>query len=285
VTTAATDLAALVDLFFKGMWLPDVGIVYLVLATVAANRLPGDPTWLLVIAPPIGGKSEVLHSLHRLPEYHVVDGLTVAGLLSGTISRDRSGPVECYARWAIVACSYRLLDAALRSQRCPKCVFLPPTPRLLRVLYPDAGDWRRPDPHLGRTLRPTGYRHRGDRLTGRDDGAARREVPLLPDAGSERARPVRLLPRHSVGDQVVERDPFYALGTGVVVVGEIVGTLGLTISSQRSASRRKTPWRRPTETPLFFVADELRPSRPHRDKPCVLSRGDVRFVREREPVR
>jgi hypothetical protein len=86
-----TDLATIVALFRKGLWLPDVSIVYVVLATVAANRLLGDPTWLLVIAPPSSGKSEVLHALGKLSEHHPVSSMTEAGLLSGTVSRDGTG--------------------------------------------------------------------------------------------------------------------------------------------------------------------------------------------------
>lgn len=85
------DLGAVVELFRKGLWLPDPGVVYVTLATVAANRLPGDPTWLLIVGPPSSGKSEALQALCKLPEYHTIDNLTEAGLLSGTVSRDGSG--------------------------------------------------------------------------------------------------------------------------------------------------------------------------------------------------
>jgi hypothetical protein len=64
--------------------LPDLGIVELVLATIAANRMGGDPLWLLLVGPPSSGKTEVLDSTMRLPDTHGVSVFTEAGLLSGS---------------------------------------------------------------------------------------------------------------------------------------------------------------------------------------------------------
>jgi hypothetical protein len=88
-TATRTDVQALIDLFQRTMWLPDPGIVTLVLGVVAANRLPGDPVWLLVVGPPSSGKTEVLGALYDLPECHPVSSLTEAGLLSGSLSKDQ----------------------------------------------------------------------------------------------------------------------------------------------------------------------------------------------------
>jgi hypothetical protein len=60
-----------------------------VLGTVAANRLPGDPVWLVLVGPPSGGKSELIQAVGELPEVHSVATLTEAGLLSGTPRRER----------------------------------------------------------------------------------------------------------------------------------------------------------------------------------------------------
>lgn len=81
------DLAHVVKRFRRTMWLPDAGAVYSVLGTVAANRLRGDPVWLLSIGPPSNGKTEMLDSLSDLPEYHAVSTFTEAGLLSGSSTR------------------------------------------------------------------------------------------------------------------------------------------------------------------------------------------------------
>ena len=85
------DIGFVVDLFQRTMWLPAPGIVYMVMGAVAANRLPGDPLWLLVIGPPSSGKTELLDALSELPEYHAVSTFTEAGLLSGSPAKDGSG--------------------------------------------------------------------------------------------------------------------------------------------------------------------------------------------------
>ena len=81
----------IVTLFQQTMWLPDPGIVYVALAAVAANRLPGDPAWLLVVGPPSSGKTEALGALSDLPEFFAVSTLTEAGLLSGSPGSNGSG--------------------------------------------------------------------------------------------------------------------------------------------------------------------------------------------------
>ena len=88
--TEPVDLASVVDLFQRHLWLPDPGVVYLVLATVAANRLPGDPLWLLVVGPPSSGKTEALDALAEVPEFHPVSTFTEAGLLSGSSTKEGS---------------------------------------------------------------------------------------------------------------------------------------------------------------------------------------------------
>ncbi|HXY27632.1 MAG TPA: hypothetical protein VEH82_05070 [Acidimicrobiales bacterium] len=78
------SLSRIVKLFQRHLWLPDPGVVLVVLATAAANRLPGDPLWLLVVGAPSSGKTETLDSLSELSEYHAISTFTEAGLLSGS---------------------------------------------------------------------------------------------------------------------------------------------------------------------------------------------------------
>lgn len=88
--TPADELAEAVACFRRWLHLPDPGALYVVLATVAANRAEGDPVWLLVVGPPGGGKTEVLNPLGRLPDVHPAATLTEASLLSGTPGKDRA---------------------------------------------------------------------------------------------------------------------------------------------------------------------------------------------------
>ena len=88
--TAADVLAETLAVFRRWLHLPDPGLVELVLGAVAANRMPGDPVWLLVVGPPGAGKSELLQSVGRLPDVHPAATLTEPALLSGTPKKERS---------------------------------------------------------------------------------------------------------------------------------------------------------------------------------------------------
>jgi hypothetical protein len=60
------------------------------LGTVAANLLPGEPTWLGLIAPPSSAKTELINALIGLPFVVSASTLTPAGLLSGTPQRQQA---------------------------------------------------------------------------------------------------------------------------------------------------------------------------------------------------
>jgi len=79
----------LVSVFQDWFYLPDPGPVQIVIGALIANYLPGHPAWLLLIAPPGGGKTEILLPLSGLPRVHVAATLTEASLLSGTPNRER----------------------------------------------------------------------------------------------------------------------------------------------------------------------------------------------------
>jgi hypothetical protein len=81
-------LCRVVDTFQRGLHLPDPGIVLVTLASVAANRMSGDPLWLLIVGPPSSAKTECLDALRSVPGYHAVSTFTEAGLLSGTAARE-----------------------------------------------------------------------------------------------------------------------------------------------------------------------------------------------------
>jgi hypothetical protein len=86
-----TSLPDVIAAFSEQLWIPDAGMVEIVLGTVAANRLPGDPVWTWLVGPPSSGKSEALGSISRLPEVHRVSVFTEAGLLSGSPGNNGSG--------------------------------------------------------------------------------------------------------------------------------------------------------------------------------------------------
>ena len=88
--TSTEALADCVETFKKWIYLPDVGCLYVTVAAAIANEFPGEPEWLLLVAPPSSGKSEILMSLRALPNVHFTSALTEAGLLSGTSKKDKS---------------------------------------------------------------------------------------------------------------------------------------------------------------------------------------------------
>jgi len=82
---APTKLEEVAAAFNKWLVLKDLRPVYAALGAVAANLLPGgDPVWLGIVAPPSTAKTEVLNALSRIPRVRSADGVTMAGLLSGT---------------------------------------------------------------------------------------------------------------------------------------------------------------------------------------------------------
>jgi len=64
---APTPLDAVMATFNRWLFLPDPGLIYAVLGTLAANRMSGDPVWLMLVGASSSGKTEGLLSLARLP--------------------------------------------------------------------------------------------------------------------------------------------------------------------------------------------------------------------------
>jgi hypothetical protein len=87
---AASTLDDIIATFQRWLYLPDPAPLLAVLAAVLANYGPGDPVWLLLVAPPSSGKTEILHALASLPRIHAVGVLTEASLLSGTPRKERA---------------------------------------------------------------------------------------------------------------------------------------------------------------------------------------------------
>ena len=84
------DLNTVVDVFQRWLYMPDPGALLMVLATLFANRLGGDPVWLLLVGPPGCGKTEILGSLAGLLGIHQAATLTEPALLSGSPKREQS---------------------------------------------------------------------------------------------------------------------------------------------------------------------------------------------------
>jgi hypothetical protein len=83
-------LDEVVKVFETWMHLPDPLPLIAALGAVSANRLPGDPVWLGLIAPPSSAKTEILNAIGKLPNMHHAATITPAALLSGTSKRERA---------------------------------------------------------------------------------------------------------------------------------------------------------------------------------------------------
>lgn len=62
---------------------PCYDLVDVALAVVVANRMPADPLWLFVVAPPSSGKTEVLRALTDVPDVFLLSSLTPQTFASG----------------------------------------------------------------------------------------------------------------------------------------------------------------------------------------------------------
>lgn len=78
------------DAFKKYLYLSDTGVIDICLATIVANHMTGDPVWLMLVAPPSVGKTEIIEPLGTLNDSLSVGTLTESGLLSATPARDRA---------------------------------------------------------------------------------------------------------------------------------------------------------------------------------------------------
>jgi len=106
-TPSAIDNA--LEVFKRWLMLKDYTPVLTVLGTVAANRLPGDPVWLGLIAPPSSAKTEILNALSGLSYVQRVGTLTPAGLLSGTPRQQQAqgaqgGLLRQIGQFGIIVC-------------------------------------------------------------------------------------------------------------------------------------------------------------------------------------
>ena len=104
----AGRLADVLDSFREALYLPTTDYIEVALGAVAANYLDGEPVWLLLVAPPSGGKTVVLDALLGLRDVHEVATLTEASLLSGTPKKEsknaRGGLLKVMGDFGVLLC-------------------------------------------------------------------------------------------------------------------------------------------------------------------------------------
>jgi hypothetical protein len=76
--------------FKKWLYIEDEGLLEVYLGTIAANLMPGDPVWLMIVGASGGGKTEPLNAAIRLAFVHLAATVTESSLLSGTPKREKA---------------------------------------------------------------------------------------------------------------------------------------------------------------------------------------------------
>jgi hypothetical protein len=76
--------------FHKWLHLDDDDAIIATAAAVVGNLAPGDPCWLLLVAPPSSAKTEIVQSILPLNYVHLVSTVTESALLSGTSMKERA---------------------------------------------------------------------------------------------------------------------------------------------------------------------------------------------------
>lgn len=89
LSNPSTPIYALASRFQDFLHFPNPDPLYVVMGSLAANMLSGDPVWIMLIGPPSCGKTEILMSLSKVQGVKVESTLTSdAALLSGTKSKE-----------------------------------------------------------------------------------------------------------------------------------------------------------------------------------------------------
>jgi len=77
------DLASLRAVFDRWLLIKDLDLLPIIVGTVLAHRLGGEPVWLLIVAPPGGTKTEPLRALYDCPGIYPLSELTPKTFASG----------------------------------------------------------------------------------------------------------------------------------------------------------------------------------------------------------
>jgi len=117
-------LAKVREAFLRWLYLEeeDSEVIDLVLATVVANRLPGERLWICIVEAPGGGKTEILRSLRGYRETRFLSNLTEKTLVSGYRSdknpqRDPSLLPQLHGKVLVIKDFTPIMDKPAKEQR------------------------------------------------------------------------------------------------------------------------------------------------------------------------
>src|ERR1700691_2686139 len=84
VSTTAMTYAELEQTIKDYLLIADSGLIKIILATIICHNLPVDPVWLLIVAGPGGGKTELLMGLLGIDKVSLLSDLTPQTFVSGS---------------------------------------------------------------------------------------------------------------------------------------------------------------------------------------------------------
>lgn len=71
------------EVFSKWLHIPDLTLIDVIFGTVLANKIPGDPIWMFIVAPSGATKTEPILGLTNCPRIETISTLTPHTLISG----------------------------------------------------------------------------------------------------------------------------------------------------------------------------------------------------------
>ena len=98
-----TRFVELQDEFNKMLLLADDGVLKLLIATVVANQMDGDPVWMFLVASSSGGKSELITTLNtiQIGEHNLIfpiSDLTTNTFASGQKKTGKEKPLTLFEK-------------------------------------------------------------------------------------------------------------------------------------------------------------------------------------------
>lgn len=78
--------------FKKWMHITNTDPIEVAIATMASNKLKGDPLWMFIVAPPGGSKTEILSAFDKCPSVYITSSLTPHALISGAAFKNGVDP-------------------------------------------------------------------------------------------------------------------------------------------------------------------------------------------------
>ncbi len=120
---SAISYADLEQVVSRWLLIKDRGLLRVLLASVVANKLQGDPVWLFIVAAPGGTKTELIRGLNKIEGVYPISDLTPQTFLSGERGKTGSlllrlpyGTLLTYKDFTTVISMHRDKQQAIISQ-------------------------------------------------------------------------------------------------------------------------------------------------------------------------